>query len=89
MGKSNLHYAYIVRCSDNSLYSGYTTDTFRRTQEHNSGLGAKYTRARRPVELVYFESFDNTSEAMKREAQFKKLTHTEKELLIKTKNSGA
>ena len=80
------HYAYMLRCSDGSIYSGYTTDPHRREKVHNSGKGAKYTRTRLPVKLVYFEEFDNKTDAMKREYAFKQLTHKEKEEIIKNSN---
>ena len=80
------HYAYMLRCSDGSIYSGYTTDPHRRKKVHNCGKGAKYTKTRRPVELVYFEEFDNKIDAMKREYAFKQLTHKEKEEIIKNSN---
>lgn len=80
------HYAYMLRCSDGSIYSGYTTDPHRREKVHNSGKGAKYTRTRLPVKLVYFEEFDNKIDAMKREYAFKQLTHKEKEEIIKNSN---
>lgn len=80
MGK---HYAYMLRCKDNSIYSGYTTDLEKRLATHNSGMGAKYTRARLPVKLVYFEEFEDKKEAMKREWQFKQYTREEKEFIIK------
>ena len=76
------HYAYMLRCKDNSIYSGYTTDLEKRLATHNSGMGAKYTRARLPVKLVYFEEFKDKKEAMKREWQFKQYTHEEKEEII-------
>lgn len=76
------HYAYMLRCSDGSIYSGYTTDPHRREKVHNSGKGAKYTRTRLPVKLVYFEEFDNKIDAMKREYAFKQYTHKEKEKII-------
>lgn len=66
------HYAYMLRCSDTSLYSGYTTDIERREAMHNSGKASKYTRNRLPAHMVYFEEFDDKSSAMKREAAFKK-----------------
>ena len=81
------HYAYMLRCSDGSIYSGYTTDPHRREKVHNSGKGAKYTRTRLPVKLVYFEEFDNKIDAMKREYAFKQLTHKEKEEIIKNSNT--
>lgn len=80
------HYAYMLRCSDNSIYSGYTTDPHRREKVHNIGKGAKYTRTRLPIKLVYFEEFDNKIDAMKREYAFKQLTHKEKEELINKNN---
>lgn len=61
------HYAYMLRCNDNSIYSGYTNDLEKRLEVHNSGKGAKYTRARLPVKLEYFEEFDDKKEALKRE----------------------
>lgn len=76
-----MNYAYLVRCSDNSLYAGWTNDIEKRLQSHNAGTGAKYTRARLPVTLAYLETFDTKSEAMKREAALKKLTHRQKEQL--------
>lgn len=80
--KAGKHYAYMLRCADGTIYSGYTTDPCRRTAVHNSGRGAKYTRSRLPVELVYQESFETKSEALKREAALKRLIHAEKILLI-------
>lgn len=77
-----MNYAYLVRCSDNSLYAGWTNDIEKRLQSHNAGTGAKYTRARLPVTLAYLESFDTKSEAMKREAALKRLTHQQKEQLV-------
>ena len=73
---------YILRCSDNTFYTGYTTDPERRTRVHNSGKGAKYTRARRPVELIYTEEFDDKREAQRREYAIKQMTRAEKEKLI-------
>ena len=77
------HFVYIVRCSDGTFYTGYTVDPERRTRVHNSGKGAKYTRARRPVELIYTEEYDDKTEAQKREDAIKQLTRAEKEQLIK------
>ncbi len=77
------HYTYIVKCVDDTLYTGYTTDLTRRVHEHNhTKKGARYTSSRRPVTLVYQESFDTKSEAYKREAQIKKLTKIKKLDLI-------
>ena len=75
------NYTYLLLCSDGTYYCGWTTDPDRRVAAHNSGRGAKYTRARRPVELVYLERSDTREEAMRREAQIKKLSHAEKEEL--------
>lgn len=77
------HYFYVVQCKDKTYYAGYTTDVERRVNEHNtSPKGAKYTRFRRPVRLVYSQAFDTRSEATKQEAWFKKLSRQEKETLI-------
>ncbi len=80
------YYVYIVQCSDNSLYTGITVDLERRIYEHNSSdKGAKYTKIRRPVLLVYNEKCDNRSSALKREYAIKKLTRTEKLRIISSK----
>lgn len=76
------HFVYILRCADGSFYTGYTTDPERRTKVHNSGKGAKYTRARLPVELIYTETFDNKTDAQRREYAIKQLTRAEKEKLV-------
>ena len=81
-GEAATHYAYMLRCADGTIYSGYTTDPYRRTAVHNSGRGAKYTRSRLPVKLVFIESFTTKTEALKREAALKKLIHAEKISLI-------
>lgn len=77
-------YVYIVRCEDNSLYTGVTTDVERRLNEHNTNnkLGAKYTRVRRPVSLAYQESLPSRSEACRREYQLKQFSKTKKEALV-------
>lgn len=77
------YYTYMVRCSDDSLYTGYTNDLEKRVKAHNTGNGAKYTRSRGPVELVYYEEYATREEAMSREWHIKQLTHDEKEKLIK------
>lgn len=77
-----MNYAYLVRCSDNSLYAGWTNDIEKRMKSHNNGTGAKYTKPRRPVTLAYLEVFETKSEAMKREAALKKMSHRQKEELI-------
>lgn len=75
-------YVYILKCNDNTLYTGYTDDPARRTQVHNAGRGAKYTRSRLPVELVYQEELTDKSAALKREAAIKRLTRAQKLALI-------
>ena len=77
-----MNYTYMVRCADGSLYTGWTTDVERRVQWHNQKKGAKYTKSRLPVELVYYEVFDTKEEAMRREAAIKKLSKERKELLV-------
>lgn len=77
------HYVYMLRCSDNSLYTGYSTDPIRRLSEHNSSSrGAKYTRSRRPCKLVHIETYDTKLEALKREYQIKRLSKKDKESLV-------
>jgi putative endonuclease len=77
-------YVYILRCSDNTLYTGITIDPARRLKEHNEDdkLGARYTRARRPVDLIYQESCANRSAAARREAAIRKMSRKEKLHLI-------
>lgn len=79
------HYAYIVECADGSYYCGYTNNLEKRIATHNSGKGAKYTRARLPVTLVYHEEFDSKEEAMSREWHLKQLSHDQKKKLISAK----
>lgn len=77
------HSIYILKCADGTLYTGYTNDVDRRVKAHNEEkFGAKYTKARRPVELVYTESFEDKGDAMRREIEIKKLTRAEKLSLI-------
>ena len=78
------NYTYIVRCSDETLYTGWTNNLEKRMQAHNSGKGAKYTKIRRPVELVYFEEYDTKQEAMKREYAIKQLSREKKLALIQS-----
>lgn len=81
-------YVYIVKCKDNTLYTGWTTNIERRIHEHNtSKKGAKYTLTRRPVKLVYFENFPTKIEAQKREYFIKQLCRKDKLLLITSKNN--
>lgn len=79
---SEIHYVYMVRCADGTLYTGWTTDIQRRLQAHNSGKGAKYTRSRCPVTLAHLECYDTRSEALKREAAIKKLNAAQKWALV-------
>lgn len=72
----------MLRCKDSTIYSGYTVDIEKRLETHNSGKGAKYTRTRRPVTLAYYEEFETKTDALKREREFKKYTHKEKEEII-------
>ena len=75
-------YAYIVECADGTLYSGWTNDLEKRIAAHNAGQGAKYTRARRPVTLRYYEEFEDKSEALRRECALKKMSRAKKQALI-------
>jgi putative endonuclease len=77
------HYAYIVECADGTYYCGYTNDLEKRIETHNRGKGAKYTKPRLPVVLVYYEEFETKEEAMSREWHLKQLTHAQKQALIK------
>ena len=78
-------YLYILRCGDGTLYTGITNDVEKRLQAHRAGKGAKYTRGRAPLELVYRECCGSHSEALKREAAVKKLSRHQKETIIGTK----
>lgn len=76
------HSVYIVRCADDTLYTGYTVDIARRLEAHNSGEGAKYTRGRGPVTLVHVEEYSSRSQAMQREHEIKQLTRSQKQELF-------
>ena len=78
-------YLYILRCKDDSLYTGITTDVEKRLEAHRTGKGAKYTRGRGPLELVHQEECNNHSDALKREAAVKKLSREQKETLIRNR----
>ena len=78
-----MNYVYILRCNDDSLYTGWTNNLDKRIKAHSNGKGAKYTKARLPVELVYFEEYENKIEAMRREYAIKQLRRKEKLMLIK------
>ncbi len=77
-----VYYTYMVLCSDSSLYTGYTDDLVRRVRAHNSGKGAKYTRSRRPVRLVYLEKFSTKQQAMQREYAIKQWPRRQKLQLL-------
>ncbi|MBQ3559955.1 MAG: GIY-YIG nuclease family protein [Agathobacter sp.] len=81
-----MNYTYIVRCKDDTLYCGWTNHLEKRMASHNAGTGAKYTRSRYPVELVYYEVFETKEEAMRREYAIKQLSRQEKLALIETWN---
>ena len=83
----SLWYVYVLQCSDNSLYCGITTDVERRVSEHQSGVGAKYTRARLPVKLLVFWTEENRSDATKAEIVFKRLKKKKKLQVIQEKIS--
>lgn len=76
-----MNYVYLVECSDGTLYAGWTTDITKRVAVHNRGQGARYTRSRLPVHLVYWEECISRSEALRREAQIKKLARQDKQQL--------
>ncbi|MDL5143707.1 GIY-YIG nuclease family protein [Bacillus atrophaeus] len=86
--ETNNHYFYVLKCKDNSLYAGYTNDLQKRLKTHNDGKGAKYTRARRPVTLLFAEAYSTKREAMQVEYYFKTLTRKKKELYIKEKRNS-
>ena len=79
-----MHFVYIVRCADGSLYTGYARDPRARTGAHNAGRGARYTSGRRPVRLVYSEAFETLSEALKREYELKQWPRARKQALLKS-----
>ena len=77
-----MNYTYIVKCSDGTYYTGWTNNLEKRIKSHNAGTGAKYTRPRLPVTLVYYETFATKQEAMKREYRIKQLSRQQKEQMI-------
>jgi putative endonuclease len=77
-----VHHVYVVRCADGTLYTGYALDPQARERVHNAGRGARYTSGRRPVTLVYAESFRSKSAAMRREYQLKRWPRSKKEALL-------
>ena len=80
--KAGMNYTYILQCSDGTYYTGWTNDIAKRLKTHNEGKGAKYTRARLPVTLAYYEAFETKEEAMRREWEIKQLTRKQKEKLV-------
>lgn len=80
-----MNYTYILRCADDTYYTGWTNHLEERVKAHNTGKGAKYTKCRTPVELAYFEEFETKEEAMRREFAIKQLTRKQKETLISAK----
>jgi len=81
------YYVYILECSDRTLYTGFTTNIEKRIEDHNGGrVGAKYTRSRRPVKLVYVQTCRTLSDALKREAEIKRLSRAKKLLLTENRN---
>lgn len=77
-----MNYTYILQCSDQSLYTGWTNNLEKRIKQHNAGKGGKYTRSRLPVKLVYYETFEKKEEAMSREWHIKQLSREDKLVLI-------
>lgn len=77
--ETSKHYFYVLECQDHSYYAGYTNNLEHRVKVHNQGKGAKYTRGRTPVELVYYETFETKTEAMQAEYRFKQLTRRDKQ----------
>lgn len=77
-----MNYTYIVKCSDGTFYTGWTNNLEKRIRDHNVGKGAKYTKSRRPVELVYYETFSQKEDAMRREYAIKQLNRAEKRKLV-------
>lgn len=82
-----MNYTYIVECSDGSLYTGWTNDLEKRIRAHNSGKGAKYTKSRRPVVLLYYEEFQTKEEAMRREWEIKQMSRQKKMRMVSVKRS--
>ncbi len=76
------YFTYLARCNDSTLYTGYTDDIKKRESAHNIGQGAKYTKARRPIKIIYWEKLQTKSLAMKREAEIKKWPKIKKESLV-------
>lgn len=88
-GQQKAHFMYVLICADETLYTGYTTDVEKRVETHNAGKGAKYTAARRPVQLLAHAMFETKHEAMSAEYHFKQLSRAEKLSLIDRANEGS
>ena len=86
--KKGVNYTYILKCADGSLYTGWTNDLAKRVEDHNAGRGAKYTKGRGPVTLVYYEASETKEAAMRREFFIKQLTRDEKQKMILAFDSG-
>lgn len=82
------YYVYLLRCADDTLYCGYTDDVQKRVKAHNDGKGAKYTKSRRPVELVYTEECSSKSDALKRECAIKRMPRVQKLAMIQEKEQA-
>ncbi|MGM9928016.1 MAG: GIY-YIG nuclease family protein [Bacillus sp. (in: firmicutes)] len=85
----NKHYMYVLECKDGTYYTGYTNCLERRLRMHNDGKGAKYTKGRRPVRLIYQQAFETKREAMQAEYRFKQLSRTEKQIEMKKECSAS
>lgn len=83
-----MHYTYILECADGTYYTGYTNHLEQRIKAHNSGKGAKYTKGRTPVKLVYYESFEEKSRALSREHEIKRLSKRQKAQLIENEKAA-
>lgn len=86
--ENNHHYFYVLHCKDNSLYAGYTNNLVRRVKLHNEGKGAKYTRGRGPVKLVFSKAYDNKRDALKAEYEFKQWPRKKKEDFLVKESGG-
>ena len=82
------YYTYLILTVDNTLYCGYTDDAEKRFEKHKAGLAAKYTRAHKPLKMVYVKEFDTKSEALKEERRIKKLSRSQKEELVNSYKQG-
>lgn len=83
-----MHYTYMLKCKDNTYYTGYTNNLEKRLKSHNEGKGAKYTRGRGPVELIYYEEYEDKQTAMRREWEIKRLGRSGKEQLIQERKES-